>query len=90
MTKQKQKQTNNSSDADTKTESRSSNNSKSERPRTVQPKGDSHWEGTCSYCGQFYPHAKPHTLRYSDEPITNANLLLAKQKKIAKQSELTN
>ncbi|CAG8838938.1 39354_t:CDS:2, partial [Gigaspora margarita] len=71
MTKRKQKQNNDSNNTDTETESRNSNSSKLGRPSTGvwnffkrgQPKGDGHWEGTCDYCGTFYPHAKPQNLR---------------------------
>ncbi|CAG8842524.1 36261_t:CDS:2, partial [Gigaspora margarita] len=98
--------------------SRNSSNSKPERPQTGgwkfftrgQSKGDSHWEGTCDYCGTFYPHAKPQNLRAhlanfckklpeefnnledipTDEPFSSATSSLVKQKKIAKQPELTN
>ncbi|CAG8585026.1 8685_t:CDS:1, partial [Scutellospora calospora] len=86
-----------------------------------EPRGDSHWEGTCKYYGKFYPRAKLQTLRThlansckkvpekwrchfnyiivnnledvpTDEPynIQNITSSLVKQKKIAKQPELTN
>ncbi|RIB29002.1 hypothetical protein C2G38_2057812, partial [Gigaspora rosea] len=50
---------------------RNSSNAKAECPPTGvwkffekgASKGDSHWEGSCSFCKRFYPRAKPHTLR---------------------------
>ncbi|CAG8837924.1 13216_t:CDS:2, partial [Gigaspora margarita] len=51
--------------------SRNSSNSKPGRPQTGvwkfftrgQSKGNSHWKGTCNYCGTFCPHAKPQNLQ---------------------------